>query len=35
MTKKRCKHCGGLLKMGLHWQTFMVVYCKLCKRIHW
>jgi len=33
--KQHCKKCGGLMKPGLHWQMFMVIYCKVCKRIWW
>lgn len=33
--KKHCKHCGGLMKFGVHWEMFAVLYCKVCKRVHW
>ena len=31
--KSYCKACRGLLKPGVLWQMFPVIYCKKCKRI--
>jgi hypothetical protein len=31
--KRHCHHCGGLIRPGLHWEMFTVLYCKLCRRI--